>query len=219
MITIHTLLVGQPQQRSDERGMWRSAIFRAPVAGPVALGEGGLAGDQVADTDNHGSPAQAVCCHPLSHYAYWNTEYGLAGTERAIGPGGVGENWTLAGVAEEDVCIGDAFDVGTARVEVTSPRYPCSKQERKLGLPGFLKRTMATMRTGWYLRVLRPGVVQAGDTLIRVARPNPELSIARLNYGMHAGFDRMLALELLDVPELSPKWKRILELRLRETAS
>jgi MOSC domain-containing protein YiiM len=66
---IHTISIGQPQTYSDERGIWRSAIYRTPVTGPIELRLRGLAGDQVADTDNHGSADQAICCHPIKHYA------------------------------------------------------------------------------------------------------------------------------------------------------
>lgn len=213
MIHIHTLLIGQPQTMTDERGTWRSAICRTAVSGPVALGERGLAGDQVADTKNHGTPNQAVCCHPLAHYAHWNEVYGL-GPAEALGPGAVGENWTLAGATEVDVCVGDIFAVGSARVQVTAPRYPCSKQERKVRLPGFLQRTMAAMRTGWYVRVLRPGAVQAGDALALEARPNPGVSIQRVNENMFQEFDEHEARALLAVPELAAGWKRIIEMKL-----
>jgi len=97
MIRIHTLLIGQPQTITDEQGTWRSAIFRTPVGEPIELHQRGLAGDQVADTDNHGSPDQAVCCHPLVHYQYWNNVYGLTHPGATLGPGSVGENWTLSG--------------------------------------------------------------------------------------------------------------------------
>src|SRR5690349_15339970 len=133
MIYIHTLLVGQPQEITDAKGTWHSAIFRHSMSEPVALTKRGLAGDQVADTEHHGSPDQAVCCHPISHYDYWNVAYGLEG-ERKIGPGGVGENWTLSNVTEREVCVGDIFAVGSARVQVTGPRFPCTKQQRKLKL-------------------------------------------------------------------------------------
>lgn len=213
MISIHTLLVGQPQTMTDARGAWRSAIFRAPVAGPVLLGPRGLEGDQVADTENHGSPDQAVCCHPLAHYTYWNERYQLR-QERALGVGGVGENWTLEGATEHDVCVGDIFLVGEAQVQVSAPRYPCSKQERKVGLPGFLKQTIETLRTGWYLRVLEPGLVQAGDGWRLVTRSHPQLTIHRLNQGIHQAFEPQEARMLLDVPELGGGWKRILSYKL-----
>ena len=101
MIEIHTLLVGQPQTITDERGSWRSAIFRQPVAGPVRLGERGLAGDQVADTEHHGSPGQAVCCHPLAHFAAWNEDYGLEGAAR-LGPATVREKSNVERFSEAE---------------------------------------------------------------------------------------------------------------------
>ncbi len=214
MIQIHTLLVGQPQTIHDERGSWHSAIFRHPVTGPVALQLRGLEGDQVADTANHGSPDQAVCCHPLAHYAYWNEVYALSDPATMLGPGGVGENWTVSGALEQEVCIGDIFAVGNARVQVSAPRYPCTKQERKLQLPAFHRRTIETLRTGWYLRVLTPGLVQAGDSWKLEARPQPGLSVHRVNVHLHQHFDPALAEDLIAVPELAAGWKRILRWKL-----
>ena len=209
MITIQAIFVGQPQTITDEKGTWKSSIFRSPVNGPIELGMRGLAGDQSTDTANHGTPDQAVCCHFLDHYAFWNEAYGLVAPD-ALGPGAVGENWTLAGADEHDICIGDVYDVGTARVQVTAPRYPCSKQERKLKLRGFLKRTMETLRTGFYLRVLQPGVVQPGDELRLVERPQPDLSVQAVNADMHHTSDPAFARRLLDTPELAAGWKRII---------
>src|ERR1044072_9065924 len=119
MIRIHTLLIGQPQEVTDERGTWRTAIFRTPAEGPVALLARGLDGDQVADKKHHGSPDQAVCCHSLEHYAEGNSAYGLIDPGTMLGPGSVGENWTMEGVTERTLCIGDVFTVGTARVQVS----------------------------------------------------------------------------------------------------
>jgi MOSC domain-containing protein YiiM len=219
MMSIYTQLIGQPHTYTDERGKpWRSAIFRVPVDGPLELGPRGLAGDQVADTQNHGSPDQAVCCHPLAHYAYWNQRYGLEGTERRLDAGGVGENWTIAGADEEDVCVGDMYDIGTACVQVSAPRYPCTKQERKVGLPGFTNATMETLRTGWYLRVVTPGVAQAGDTLTLVMRPNPDISLWRVNANMFRAFDAATAHLLLETPELAQGWKRIIRAKLAKEA-
>src|SRR5581483_3330033 len=206
MIQIHTISVGQPQTYTDARGTWRTAIYRAPVAEPVALGPRGLAGDQVADTDNHGSPDQAVCCHPLAHYAAWNADYRLADPGAQLGPGSVGENWTLAHATEADVCIGDIFRVGSAAVQVSGPRFPCTKQERKLGLPAFHRRTIETLRTGWYVRVLVRGTVQAGDTWALQDRPHPVYTIQRINSCGHHDFDPDFAQAAHDLPELAGVW-------------
>ena len=185
--TIHAIFIGQPKTITDTAGTWTSAIFRETVHVPVEVTMRGLVGDTVADTKHHGSPDQAVCCHPLEHYEYWNGEYNLrdeaAPGHRPVGPGGVGENWTIARANEQTICVGDIYRVGSARVQVAGPRVPCSKQERKLGLPDFLNRTRATMRTGFYLRVLAPGVVQPGDALLLEARPNPHITVLQLCRG------------------------------------
>jgi MOSC domain-containing protein YiiM len=211
MIRVHSLLIGQPQMITDERGTWQSAIFRTPISEPVELQMRGLAGDQVADTANHGSPDQAVCCHPLAHYTFWNEVYGLSTPGTMLGPGSVGENWTLSDVTEHDVCVGDIYKVGdgTARVQVSGPRYPCTKQERKLKLPEFHRRILETMRTGFYVRVLTPGMVQIGVGWVLEQRPQPELTVHAVNVCAHQAFDRDFAQRLLETPELGSGWKRI----------
>jgi len=215
---IHTLLIGQPQTITDKHGTWRSAIFRAPVAEPIQLEQRGLVGDQVADTRNHGSLDQAVSCYPLRHYAEWNVGYGVETTPKKLGPGSVGDNWTLTDISEADVCIGDIYQVGSARVQVSQPRYPCLKQERKTGLPDFLQCAMDTLRTGFYLRVLTPGIVQVGAELVLETRPHPDLSVHRLNADIHHDSDPEFERYLLDVPELSAGWKRILRIWLAKQA-
>jgi MOSC domain-containing protein YiiM len=214
MIRIHMLLIGQPKTMTDEQGTWRSAIFRTPVDGPIALEQRGLAGDQVGDPKNHGSPDQAVCCHPLAHYAYWNKIYQLDMPETRLGPGSVGENWTLSDVTEADICIGDIFSVGGAQVQVTGPRVPCWKQDRKLKLSDFQKRTLETLRTGFYVRVLKPGLVQAGDAWMLEERPHSDLTIHALNVCAHQTFDPVLAQRLVEAPELGASWKHRLSARL-----
>ena len=215
MTTIHTQLIGQPQTMTDERGKWRSAIFRTPVTEPIFLQPRGLAGDQVADTKHHGSPDQAVCCHPLAHYAFWNDFYGLDTKETQIGPGSVGENWTLSESTEADFAVGDIFQVGEARVQVSGPRYPCTKQGRKLKLPNLLTQTKATLRTGFYLRVITPGLVQVKDTLQLVERPYPTFTVHLINEQAFKAVDKAIVSQLLDIPELAAGWKSILRRKLR----
>lgn len=209
-MTIHTVLIGTPKVHTDSKGEWRTAIYREPVEGPVELGLRGLAGDKVADTKHHGAPDQAVCVHPRAHHEHWSVVYGVA-----LGPGAVGENWTITGDDETTVCIGDIYTVGTARVQVTQPRFPCSKQERKLGIKGFLKAVMATGKSGWYLKVLRPGTVAAGDALILESRPEHGLTVDAANRALLGeALDSSLIERLLATEELSAVWKRGLRRRL-----
>nr|WP_309697399.1 MOSC domain-containing protein [Armatimonas sp.] len=211
-LTIHTQLIGQPQTHTDSKGEWRTAIYRAAVTGLVALELRGLVGDKVADTKHHGSKDQAVCVHPLAHFQHWSGVYGIT-----LAPGAVGENWTLAGSEADEtlVCIGDIYAIGTARVQVSQPRFPCSKQERKLGIKGFLKAVMATGKSGWYLRVLTPGVVEAGDMLALESRPEHGLTVDDANRGLLGKEINVALIErLLEIPELSAVWKRGLRRRL-----
>ena len=209
-ITIHSIYVGQPQTLSNEKGEWRSSIYRTLVNGPIELGERGLAGDRVTDTKHHGASFQAVCCHSLDHYDFWNSHYEIAGSEQALGPGSVGENWTLLHADEGAICVGDIYAVGTARVQVSGPRYPCAKQERKVGLKGFTKRSKEMLRTGFYLSTLSAGTVQAGDTWALEARPNPTVPLRLVNETAFLTKDPSAVRRLLDTPELNDGWKRML---------
>jgi MOSC domain-containing protein YiiM len=212
---IHTLSIGTPETRVDQRGEWVSAIHRKPVDGRVYLSERGLAGDEVADHRHHGSPNQAVCVHPLEHYEYWNSVYPGA----IFGPATLGENWTVTGMNEQTVCIGDAYRAGSAVVQVSAPRIPCSTQERKVGLPGFLARVVESRRTGWYLRVLTPGEVGAGDELALVSRPARPYTVAQVNENFHGEFDPVFTEELIASPDLEEEWKDILRKRLERHTS
>jgi MOSC domain-containing protein YiiM len=209
MIRIEAIFVGEPKSITDEKGTWLSAIYRACVEGPIELRERGLVGDQVADTKNHGRPGQAVCVHPIIHYDFWNAAYDLK-DERRLGPGSVGENWTISGGDEETVFCGDVYKVGTAIVQVSGPRGPCWKQERKLGLAGFLKRTIDSMRTGFYLQVLKPGMVKTGDNWELEDRSNEAISVNLVNQAAYRGLEPDLLDRVMRAESVVPGWKEIL---------
>jgi len=209
MIRIEAIFVGEPKSITDEKGTWLSAIYRTRVEGPIELGERGLAGDQVADTKNHGRPGQAVCVHPIMHYDFWNAAYELEG-ERSLCPGSVGENWTIRGGDEETVFCGDVYRVGTAIVQVSGPRGPCWKQERKLGLDGFLKRTIDSMRTGFYLRVSQTGKVNTGDKWELENRFNDPVSVNLVNQAAYRGVESDVLERIMRAEGVVPEWKEII---------
>jgi MOSC domain-containing protein YiiM len=153
----------------------------------------------------------------MQHYDHWNDFYGLIGTDRALGPGSLGENWTLIDADEAEICIGDVYRVGGARVQVSGARIPCGKQVRKTGLSDFRERTLETLRLGFYLRVLAPGIVAAGDGWILDDRPQPTLALRIVNACAHHGFDRELAQQLVGAPELSASWRQIFQARLESS--
>jgi MOSC domain-containing protein YiiM len=215
MISIHSIFVGRPERIIDQAGAWESSIFRQAVFGPVELGSRGIVGDQVADRVNHGRPSQAVCVHPIEHYKYWNEQFKLETEGQTLGPGSVGENWTIEGGNEFTVCVGDTYSIGSSEVQVSGPRGPCWKQERKLKLPGFLKRAIESLRTGFYLQVLQCGTVQAGDTWRLKSRPNAWLTVHAVNVCYYQRPVPEMVERILATPELAEGWKRMFGAKLR----
>jgi MOSC domain-containing protein YiiM len=213
MVCIEAIFVGEPQSITDEKGTWFSAIYRAQVSGPIELWERGLLGDGVADTKNHGRLGQAVCVHPIKHYDFWNESYDLRGAQR-LGPGSVGENWTISGGDEATIFCGDVYRVGTTIVQVSGPRGPCSKQERKLRLDGFLKRTIDSLRTGFYLRVLQPGIVSAGQPWELEDRLKDPVSVFLVNQAAYREVNRELIRSIVAAEGVVEAWKAMLVARL-----
>jgi len=155
---------------------WDTAFWKDEVVGPVRVGRLGLEGDEQADKRHHGGPEMAVLMYAEAHYAMWRTLEGLSG----MGPGGFGENFTVAGLVETSVCVGDVLSVGGARLQVSSPRGPCVDISRRWDTEWLLKRVLAERRPGWYLRVLEEGPVAVGDAVRLVERPHPGWTVDRL---------------------------------------
>ncbi|MGQ0601031.1 MAG: MOSC domain-containing protein [Anaerolineales bacterium] len=199
---VHSVYVGQPKTIADDTGTWRSSIYRDRVNGPVALELRGLAGDQAAQPYHH-STETAVCAHFLDHYRFWNDHYGLS-----LGPGNVGENWTLENLSEDEICTGDIYRVGTALVQVSAARTPCANQARRIGRADWVEVTLKEIRTGIYLRALEPGVMQSGDELRLVERLNPGATITALNRCYYHEFDPVLAQRCTTMPGLMEWWQR-----------
>ncbi|MBL8491345.1 MAG: MOSC domain-containing protein [Rhodocyclaceae bacterium] len=155
-----------------------SAIAKAPLAGPVAIGPLGIAGDEQADRVRHGGPDQALQLFPAGHYRRLAACFPEAAA--VLVPGRLGENLS-ADLEEHAVCIGDVFALGTARVQVSRPRKPCWKIDVRCGVEGVAARIDAEGWTGWYFRVLASGTTAAGDFLELVDRPADPLSLAELH--------------------------------------
>jgi MOSC domain-containing protein YiiM len=143
--------------RTVETGIRKAPVERGHV------GALGLAGDVVADEENHGGLDQALYLYTSEDYSFWADELGAM-----PGPGTFGENLTLSSFGPEQVRIGDRFRVGAALVEVTAPRIPCSVFATRMGEPDWVKRFAEARRPGLYVRVLDPGEVAAGDPVERL---------------------------------------------------
>lgn len=155
-----------------------SAFAKQAVAGAVAVGPLGLAGDEQAELSVHGGPDKAVYGYPAAHYAAWRDDY----PEHAglFVAGGVGENLTIAGWTEADLCVGDVHRMGSATLQVCQPRQPCFKFALRFGDNRLPKAMVRNGRAGWYYRVLEPGRLEAGDTVTCIDRPHPGLRFERL---------------------------------------
>jgi MOSC domain-containing protein YiiM len=151
-----------------------TGIFKVSVQKRVQMRACNLDGDRQADLVNHGGRDKAVYAYPSEHYVFWKSE--LPGME--LPWGSFGENLTVAGLLEADVCLGDRFQIGTAEVVVTQPRIPCFKLNLKFQRDDMARRFLASRRTGFYLRVLREGEVGAGDEIVRLHRDGNRVSIA-----------------------------------------
>ncbi len=122
--------------------------------------------------------------------------------------GGVGENWTLVHAREDTICLLDVYAVGTAQVQVSKPRTPCHKQAKRVGRPDWVRLVLQELRTGFYLQVLRPGTVRAGDVWHLQERPYPDISLRALNRCVHQQFDPELAARANAIPVLDPFWRK-----------
>ncbi|MBI1984021.1 MAG: MOSC domain-containing protein, partial [Acidobacteria bacterium] len=140
----------------------RTGIFKTPVAGPVKVGRMNLDGDAQADLSVHGGPHKAVYAYSWKNVEFWRRELG----RDDLGPGSLGENFTLDDLPDTEISIGDELEIGTARFLVTQPRLPCYKLGIALGLPDFPKIFHRSGRNGFYLRVLREGVIAVGDEVV-----------------------------------------------------
>ena len=201
----------KPVAHGDETVV--TGIFKEPVGGPVMLRRLNLEGDGQADPQNHGGEYKAVYAYAIEHYEFWKRELGRDG----FPPGQFGENFTVQGMTEDDIHIGDAFRVGSALIQVTQPRSPCYKLAVKMGLPNFPKQFLASGRVGFYLRVLEEGEVSAGDAVERVLVDPERLTVGEMLRLLYAERDDRAAIErALRIQALSPRRRAAFQERLRK---
>ena len=155
-----------------------SAIVKSTVEGPVAVATLGLAGDEQADLTVHGGPEKAVYAYSAAHYPAWAADF--PEHEDLFVAGGVGENLTIDGLLERDLCVGDVHAIGTARLQVCQPRQPCFKFSLRFDDNQLPKAMVRNGRAGWYYRVVEEGVLAAGDCVELADRPNPDFGFDRL---------------------------------------
>ena len=190
-----------------------SGIAKAPVTGPWSIARDGLVDDAQADLENHGGPEKAVHQYPFDHYALWRAEVGehpLLATA-----GGFGENLSTTGWTEATVHIGDVVRFGAVVLQISQGRQPCWKLNARFALKKMAFEVQMSGRTGWYYRVLEPGIARPGDTLAIIDRPCPDWPLQRLIgvlYKKTGDLDALAA--MAEMPELAEDWRVIARRRL-----
>jgi MOSC domain-containing protein YiiM len=180
----------------------RTAIDKRPVPGPVAVGRLGLAGDEQVDKPDHGGYEQALYAYAREDLDWWVERLG-----RELPSGTFGENITTGGLEVTGALIGEVWRLGSAVVQVTSPRIPCAVFAGWMDEHQWVKRFAAAGRVGAYLRVLEEGQVSAGDPVEILARPATRLTIAESVRAYYGDVDLMR--RLLLVEGRSSKWDEI----------
>ncbi|HXA00301.1 MAG TPA: MOSC domain-containing protein [Candidatus Dormibacteraeota bacterium] len=211
--------VGLPREVVWHGRQVTTGIFKEPVRGRIKLRRLNLEGDAQADLNVHGGKDKAVYCYQRQHYDFWKRE--LAGHDLPMGV--FGENFTLDGLFEDSIHLGDRFAIGTSQAVVTQPRMPCYKLGLRFQSDDMVKRFLASGRTGFYLAVVREGEVGAGDEMNLLSRdPNavPVSEITRLYVTKR--YDKMDLTSIeraLNVAALPEGWKQYFRQRMDQRSA
>lgn len=195
----------------------RSGIDKQSIERPLALTLTGLEQDEQGDKRHHGGPEKALHHYDFDHYADWRRDHPELAW-RLAHPGAFGENISTTGVSEADVCVGDVFRFGSARIQVSQARQPCWRLNVRFEQPHMARWVQQSGRTGWYYRVLEPGQVQSGDHLVLLERPAPDWSLRRLLHHLYVDTMNREALETMaHLAPLAEGWRHLAAQRLKRT--
>lgn len=205
---MHVTSVNLGSAQPSPRGRGRqTGIYKLPTA-QLLLTPVGVDGDAVLDRRWHGGPSKAVCVFCGDHYPSLAQAY----PDGQWTAGAFGENLTLTGLDEESAHVGDIFSLGDVRVQISQPRGPCATLAGRHGIRDFVAVCLRHNWTGWYLRVLAPGVVRAGTELVREWAHPLAVSIAEANAIRYdSGASAAAVARLLAVDALSDSWREDLE--------
>ena len=215
MATLVSVNVGLPQDvqwqgRTVHTGVWKQA-----VSGPRLVRRLNVEGDGQGDLEGHGGEYRAVLVYQLASYRYWQEVLG----RNDFVHGQFGENFTVDGLADDEVCIGDRFRIGEAEFEVTQPRVTCYRVGLRMNEPRMAALLVSHHRPGFYLRVLVEGRVQAGDEIVKIGSDPVAISVAEIDGLLYLpGHPRDRLAAALKIPALSPGWKSSLQALLDQAS-
>jgi len=201
---IESLNIGMPVRETFHGKDVVTGISKQPVSGQIRLGLLGFEGDGVADLKHHGGTDKAVCVYSYEHYGYWEETLGVAMPSAAFG-----ENFTVSGLSEDNISIGDIFQAGTALLQVTQPRQPCKTLAARYGRNDMVKLVADSGRTGFYFRVIEEGFVKKGDSLVLKTKDARNVTVSFASHTYHHNKRNCEAVsKVLAVTSLSASWRQ-----------
>lgn len=202
--TLVSVNVGMPRNVPWQGKTVFTGVFKDPVVGPRRVGRLNVDGDGQGDLAGHGGEQRAVFVYQIDSYRYWERELGRDDFVH----GQFGENFTIEGPSDDEVCIGDRYQIGTAVFEVTQPRVTCYRVGIRMNDPRMPALLVSHRRPGFYFRVLHEGEVQAGDEIVKLASGPEGMTVAEVDALLYLpGHSRQQLLRALRIPALSPGWQ------------
>jgi ferredoxin-NADP reductase/MOSC domain-containing protein YiiM len=202
--TVLSVNVGLPKDVAWNGKTVYTGVWKEPISGPVMARRLNLDGDGQGDTAGHGGEQRAVLVYQIDSYRYWSKHFG----RDDFVYGQFGENLTVDGLRDDEVCIGDRYRIGAAEFEVTQPRVTCYRVGLRMGEPELPALLVSHHRPGFYCRVITEGQIEAGDTIVKTSTGPGALSVADTDALLYLP-DRDLdsVRRALQIPALSPGWQ------------
>src|SRR6201985_3453878 len=212
MARLLSVNVGLPRDIAWNGRTVHTGIWKDPVPGRQQGGRLNVVGDGQGDLAGHGGEQRAVFVYQIESYRYWQEQ--LKRTDFVYGQ--FGENFTIEGLPDDAVCIGDRYQIGGALFEVTQPRVTCYRVGIRMNEPRMPALLTSSGRPGFYFRVLQEGDVGAGDEIVKVGEANERMTVAEINALLYSSDHARPRLErALRIDALSPGWHGSLEALLR----
>ncbi len=202
--TLVSVNVGMPRNVTWQGKTVFTGIFKDPVTGARRVGRLNIDGDGQGDLAGHGGEQRAVFVYQIDSYRHWERE--LDRSDFVYGQ--FGENFTVDGLGDDQVCIGDRYRIGTAVFEVTQPRVTCYRVGIRMKDPQIPALLVSHHRPGFYFRVLQEGEVQAGDEILKVGSGLEQMTVAEVDALLYLPLHpRQQLLRAQRIPALSPGWR------------
>ncbi|MFF1570156.1 MOSC domain-containing protein [Streptomyces sp. NPDC058293] len=216
MATLTALNVGMPRDVPWHGKSVHTGIYKQSVTGPRMVRRLNIDGDGQGDLGGHGGEQRAVLVYQTDSYRYWARELG----RDDLTPGQFGENFTVDGLPDDEVCIGDRYRIGDALFEVTQPRVTCYRVGLRMGEPQMAALLVAHHRPGFYLRVIEEGEVEAGQEIVKVATGPEAMTVTEIDQVLYLpGHTRAQVERALRIPALSPGWRTSMQTLLDQAGN